>query len=126
MIPRIKRHLLLALGWLCVILGAIGAVLPLLPTTPFLILALACFSKSSPRFHAMLLRNKWFGPPLQQWEQSHTIRRNVKHKAMALIIATFGISIWILAGRSELQIMLVCLCLIVLAFVWRLKEAESK
>ena len=125
MLPQIKRHILLGLGWLFVILGAIGAVLPLLPTTPFLILALACFSKSSPRFHAMLLNNKWFGPPLRQWEHNHTIRRKVKHKAMGLIIATFGISIWILAGRIELQIMLVCLCLIVLAFVWRLKEADS-
>ena len=126
MFAYIKRHLLMVLGWLFVILGAIGALLPLLPTTPFLILALACFSKGSPRFHAMLLHNKWFGPALKQWEQTHTIRRKVKHKAMTLIVATFSISIWVLSGRVELQLMLVCLCLIVLTFVWRLKEAENK
>jgi len=125
MLAQIKRHLLMGLGWLCITLAAIGAVLPLLPTTPFLILALACFSKSSPRFHAMLLRNKWLGPTLAQWEAKHTIQRKVKHKAIALIIATFSISIWVLSGRIELQLMLVCLCLIVLALVWRLTEAEK-
>jgi len=121
---HLKRYLLIILGWLFVILGAIGAVLPLLPTTPFLILALACFAESSPRFHKMLLDNKWFGPPLAQWEQSKTIRRKIKHKVMVLIIATFGISIWVLSGRIELQLMLVCFCLILLTFVWRLKESE--
>jgi uncharacterized protein len=122
----IKRYLLIGLGWLFVILGVIGAVLPLLPTTPFLILALGCFAESSPRFHKMLLGNKWFGPPLAQWEKSKTIRRKIKHKVMVLIIATFGISIWILSGRVELQLMLVCLCLILLTFVWRLKESEAR
>ena len=121
----IKRYVLIGLGWLFVILGAIGAVLPLLPTTPFLILALGCFAESSPRFHKMLLDNKWFGPPLAQWEQSKTIRRKIKHKVMVLIIATFGISIWVLSGRIGLQLMLVCFCLILLSFVWRLKELEA-
>jgi uncharacterized protein len=122
---HLKRYLLITLGWLFVILGAIGAVLPLLPTTPFLILALGCFAESSPRFHKMLLDNKWFGPPLAQWEKSKTIRREIKHKVMVLIIATFGISIWVLSGRIELQLMLVCFCLILLTFVWRLKESET-
>ena len=122
---QVKHYLLICLGWLFVILGAIGAVLPLLPTTPFLILALACFAESSPRFHKMLLNNKWFGPPLAQWEHTHTVRKKVKFKAMGLIIATFGISILILSGRTSLQLMLVCFCLILLWFVWRLKESEA-
>ncbi|MDH5358082.1 MAG: YbaN family protein [Gammaproteobacteria bacterium] len=121
----VKHYLLICLGWFFVILGAIGAAVPLLPTTPFLILALGCFAESSPRFHRMLLNNKWFGPPLAQWEKSHTIRRKVKQKVVVLIIATFGISIWAVSGRIELQLMLVCLCLILLAFVWRLKESEE-
>lgn len=122
----IKHYLLLTIGWLFVILGIIGAFVPLLPTTPFLIVALGCFTNSSPRFHSMLLHNKWFGPPLAQWERSHTIRHQIKRKAMILIIATFAISIIILSGRLGLQVMLVCLCLILLTFVWRLKESEDK
>lgn len=122
---KIKHSLLIFLGWFFVILGAIGAVLPLLPTTPFLILALTCFAESSPRFHRMLLANKWFGPPLAQWEKSKTIRREIKYRAMLLIIATFSISILVLAGRLGLQLMLVGLCFILLIFVFQLKEATK-
>lgn len=122
---KVKHALLIIVGWFFVILGAIGAVLPLLPTTPFLIIALACFAESSPRFHRMLLSNKWFGPALAQWQKSKTIRRQVKHKVILLIIATFAISIAVLSGRMGLQIMLVCFCLILLGFVWRLKESEQ-
>jgi len=122
---NIKRYSLIIVGWLCIILATIGAVLPLLPTTPFLILALACFSKSSPRFHSMLLNHKWFGPPLSQWEQSHTIKRQVKHRVIILIIASFTISIIILSGRLELQMMLIGIGLILLWFVSRLKESET-
>jgi uncharacterized membrane protein YbaN (DUF454 family) len=122
---KIKYILLIILGWFFIILAVIGAVLPLLPTTPFLIVALACFAESSPRFHQMLLNNKWFGPPLAQWESTNTIRRKIKHKVMLLIIVTFGISIAVLAGKIGLQLMLVCFCLILLFFVFRLKEANE-
>lgn len=122
---KVKHYLLIVLGWLCVMLGAIGAVLPLLPTTPFLILALGCFAESSPRFHRMLLNNKWFGPPLAQWESTHTVRKNTKHKAMMIII-TFAVSITILHGRIGLQLMLVGIGLILLWYVNRLKESEPE
>jgi len=120
----LKRYLLLSLGWLSVILGSIGAVLPILPTTPFLILALACFSKSSPRFHRMLLNNKWFGPVLTEWEKNKTISRQVKLRSMALVIISFSISIIILSGRTGLQLMLVVLGLVALAVIYQLKESE--
>lgn len=122
---KIKHTLLIFIGWSFVILAAIGTVLPLLPTTIFLIIALACFSKSSPRFHRMLLENKWFGPPLAQWEKSKNINRKTKYKAMLLIIATFAISTFLLADSISLQLMLICLCLILLRFIWQLKEPEQ-
>lgn len=122
---KIRHILLIVLGWFFIILAVVGAVLPLLPTTPFLILALGCFAESSPRFHRMLLNNKWFGPPLAQWENTKTIHRKIKFKVMLLIITTFGISITLLAGRTNLQLMLICFGIILLAFVWRLKESEN-
>lgn len=121
----LKRYLLLAIGWLSVALGAIGALLPVMPTTPFLILALACFSKSSPRFHKMLLNNKWFGPALAEWEQNHTISRQVKFRAMVLVVISFSASIAILNGRSNLQLMLVVIGLLALWFLHQLKESEQ-
>ena len=120
----LKRYLLLSLGWLSVILGAIGALLPVIPTTPFLILALAFFSKSSPRFHRMLLNNKWVGPSLTEWEQNKTISRQIKFRAMVLVVISFTISIIILSGRTGLQLMLVVLGLIALGVIYQLKESE--
>jgi len=122
---HIKKFILITFGLLFIVLGVIGAVLPILPTTPFLILALACFANSSPRFHRLLLNNRWFGSALQQWEDNRTITRNTKIKAMLLIILSFAISIGILHGRLQLQLGLLVLCCILLFFMSRLKEARS-
>ncbi len=122
MIKTLQNHLLILLGWFFILLGVIGIILPLLPTTPFLIVALALFSKSSPRFHQMLLDNKWFGPALQQWEKTKTLSRKTKCKATILITITFSVSIAILYGRPHLQLMLVSIATILLFFIWRIKE----
>lgn len=121
----LTKPTLFVLGWVFVFLGTVGVVLPLLPTTPFMILAAACFAKSSPRFHKWLLDNRWFGQDLKQWEETKTVSHKVKPRATALIILTFSISIAILHGRIELQLMLVGIASILLFFIWRLKEHEA-
>ena len=121
----IKKYLLLCFGLFFVALGLIGAFLPILPTTPFLILALTCFANSSPRFHQMLLNNRWFGPALQQWENSRSLSRASKHKALILIIISFSLSITILYGRLYLQLGLLVLGSILIVIIWHLKEAEG-
>ncbi|CAA6605074.1 conserved membrane hypothetical protein [Rhodospirillaceae bacterium LM-1] len=67
------RALFLALGFVCVALGLLGVFLPVLPTTPFMILALWCFARSSERFHRWLLTHRIFGPSLQKWERHRVI-----------------------------------------------------
>ena len=124
---KIQNHILVLLGWAFVVLGGLGAILPILPTTPFLIVALALFSKSSPRFHQMLLNNAWFGPILKQWEENRTVSRKTKHKAFFLIIVAFSISIALLTERIKLQLLLACLAIVLLFFIWRINEhAEDK
>lgn len=120
----IKKYMLIFFGLLCVILGVIGVLLPLLPGTPFLILALACFANTSPRFHRLLLNNRFFGAALQQWEESRTITRTSKIRAMLLIVLTFAVSIGILHDRFQLQMGLLTLAMFLLVFLWRLKEAK--
>jgi len=69
----LTNHALIILGWFFVLLGLIGVVLPILPTTPFMIVAAALFAKSSPRFHQMLLNNKYVSEVLRDWDERHVV-----------------------------------------------------
>jgi len=117
-----KKHLLASLGWFFVVLGGIGLLLPLLPTTPFLLIASALFAKSSPRFHRMLLSNRWFGPVIREWETTRTLSRKIKYKASFLIIFVFLISIIFLKDNIYLVFLLVGIALALLFFLWGIKE----
>lgn len=123
---KIKHYVIFFCGWLCVILGLIGALLPVVPTTPFMILALACFAETSPRFHKMLLNNRWIGPPLQQWDQTKTVRRRTKYQAVVMLIIAFSFSIGLLWGQWSYQLALLALATVMIGFVLQLKEAEPK
>lgn len=84
---------LLVIGWACVILGTIGIFLPLLPTTPFLLLASACFMKGSPRLNDWLMNHKTFGPILLNWHQNRAISSVVKRRANITMVLSFLLSI---------------------------------
>jgi len=77
------------LGWIFFALGTIGVVLPVLPTTPFMILALWAFAKSSERFHHWLYHHKIFGPPLQQWKRHRVIPQAAKILSVSMMILSF-------------------------------------
>lgn len=64
-----SRYLILLLGWLSIALGVVGIFLPLLPTTPFILLAAWCFSRSSPLFHDWLISHPKLGPIVTTWHQ---------------------------------------------------------
>jgi hypothetical protein len=77
------------LGWSFFGLGAVGTVVPGLPTTPFMLLALWAFSKSSKRFHDWLYAHKLFGPPLIQWRDHRVIPVKAKVFSVVTMIASF-------------------------------------
>ncbi|MBT3277006.1 YbaN family protein [Candidatus Thioglobus sp.] len=118
----IQKNLFISLGWLFVILAVIGVLIPILPTTPFLILALALFAKSSPKFHQMLIDHPWFGSLLRQWEKNRTVSRRIKIRASVLIALSFSVSIAVLQDNPLLQTMLILIAIICLYYIWRLKE----
>ncbi|BDX05109.1 DUF454 family protein [Planctobacterium marinum] len=106
-------------------LGVLGAFLPLLPTTPFLLLALWLFNRSSPRFHAMLLNNPWVGNTLRQWEESKSITSSARRRAVVMIVFVFSLSIYLVRDTWQLQLMLALLCSLLLLFMARISIQDK-
>jgi uncharacterized protein len=90
------RHGLIAFGWLNVALGAIGVVVPGLPTTVFLLIALWAFSKSSERFRLWLYDHKIFGPPIRDWHEHRVIPPRAKFMALAMMsLSVAGLAVFV-------------------------------
>ena len=109
------------LGSLFLGLGTIGIFLPLLPTTPLVLLAAACYAKSSPKAHQWLLEHKRFGPMVQSWEENRCVEVRVKWIASSMIIWVGGSSVWFFTPAGWPQIAAIALLAYALWFVLRLK-----
>lgn len=91
----VVRYALLGIGWLSVALGVIGIFLPVLPTTPFLLLAAACFVRSSRRFYDWLVMHPWLGPWFKDYLEGNGIPRKAKIYAIVMMWLSIGFSCWI-------------------------------
>lgn len=116
------RHLLLFFGWLFLLVGIVGIFVPLLPTTPFLLLAAYCFARSSKRLHDWLLEHPQLGPPLRDWERAHVIRRGPKMLATAMIFVS-AVLMWLSPAPRWAQIAGSAVFISVLTFIWTRKES---
>jgi uncharacterized membrane protein YbaN (DUF454 family) len=85
-------------------LGVLGIFLPLLPTTPFVLLAAACFARGSERFHQWLLANRTFGPMVYEWERHRSLPYRTKITAIVLMSVTMSISIFFFVKPLWLQV----------------------
>ena len=90
----------LALGWLCVGLGLIGAVLPLMPTTVFLIIAAWAFARSSERWHHWLREHNHFGETVRAWEEHHAMPRRAKRLAFIALAASYAFTAYMFGPLS--------------------------
>ncbi len=101
----------LCFGFLMLLLGAIGAVLPLMPTTIFLILAAWAFARSSPRLERRLLTHPHFGPTLRNWQQYGAISTQTKAVACAGMAIGFSI-FWLSAHPASWVVIGVAACML--------------
>ena len=111
MIFKQRRYIYLAIGWLFTGLGFVGAFLPVMPTTPFLLVAVWAFSKSSPRLKAWLYNHPRFGYHIQAWFNQGAISRKAKILSVSFMSISVGFSIYI----SENTYVIVALILIVVS-----------
>lgn len=116
------RILLLSFGWLAVAIGVVGAFLPVLPTTPFMILAAALFARSSPRFEQWLVDHPRFGKPLIDWRRNGAIARPAKIASVSLMAVSYGI-IWF-GGSPSLTVRLVIALILISCAVFVVTRPE--
>ena len=89
---KVKRAIYLVIGTVALVLGAVGLFLPVLPTTPFVILAAACYLRSSKKMHTWILQSELFGETIKNYQAGRGLRRETKIRALALMWATISIS----------------------------------
>jgi uncharacterized protein len=114
-----QNWLLKILGLLFVGLAIVGVVLPLLPTTPFLLVATGCFAKSSPYFHQKLLSSRLFGQLIRDWQETRSISRKSKMVSLLSMVLAGAWSCYIV-DNIWLKILVVSLMLGPAIFIYRL------
>ena len=124
---KLVRTLWFIAGTICVVLGAIGIVLPLLPTTPFLLAAAACYYKSSEKMHRWLLNNKWFGEYIRNYQEGKGLTKKTKITALTVLWVTIGFSTVFVSPRLlpamlvlPLQLVMMAVAIAVSAYLLRL------
>ena len=88
-----KRLLIITLGHISVLVGLIGLLVPVMPTSPFIILASVCYARTSERFHLMLLNNRYFGVHVRNWHRERCLQKSAKHAMLAALVISFSVSI---------------------------------
>lgn len=109
-----RRPLYLAAGLTCVALGAVGAILPIMPTVPFLLLAAFCFARSNPVWEQKLLDHPNYGPSLRQWRERRAISRPAKLAAIGAM-SVGAVVTWFTLGWPWV---LVSLSILTLSGAW--------
>ncbi|MHC5225989.1 YbaN family protein [Ignatzschineria sp. LJL83] len=112
-----QKILLMIFGGIFLMIGIIGIFLPLLPTTPFIILTALCWAKSSNRFHTWLLENRYFGSMIQNWEQNRIIPLKIKWLAIGMMSSSALLSLYILRDYAW-WLPAIIIVMVILASLW--------
>lgn len=122
---RVLRGILLAGGVMSVGLGTVGIFLPLLPTVPFLLLAAACFARSSERFHNWLLEHPHLGPILSNYLNGQGVPLKAKVTALAVLWLSIPVSVFFLISVLWVQVLLIGIGLGVTIHLLRLPQTPN-
>jgi hypothetical protein len=122
--PRWQRVLWLAAGACSLLAGVIGIFLPLLPTTPFVLLAAFCFSRGSQRWERWLLRHPRFGPMVREWRERRAVPLRAKQLATVMMALGSAWGWW--AMPASIGWLPALLCSGVAAWLWSLPTAAKR
>ena len=118
-----KKIFLLTIGFVTMGLGFLGVFLPVLPTTPFLLVSLACFMKSSDRMYQYVMTNKYLAPYVKEYTSSAGIPKRAKIRAILLIWITISFTAFVVIDKVPLRVMLYVIAVSVTTYIWTRKTA---
>jgi uncharacterized membrane protein YbaN (DUF454 family) len=125
-LKRTLRAAYLAAGFVFLGIGALGVVVPVLPTTPFVLLAAACFARSSDRFHQWLLDHRYFGPLVREWRQYRSIPYRTKVFAIAMMAATLTVSVVFFVPKGWMQGALAAFGVLLAVWLYRVPSRDRR
>ncbi|MCM2354396.1 MAG: YbaN family protein [Pseudobdellovibrio sp.] len=120
---KFLRSVLFLCGIISVTAGFIGVFTPVLPTTPFVLLAAWCFLNSSEKAHQWIHDHRILGPPLKRWQKHRSIARSTKITATVMIVFSL-IILWLKGPHLGLQIGVTCMLIGVSFFIWTRNETQ--
>jgi uncharacterized membrane protein YbaN (DUF454 family) len=123
-LKRALRAAYLVAGFVCMGLAVLGLVLPVLPSTPFVLLAAACFARSSERFHGWLVNHRTFGPLVREWREHRSIPYRTKLFAIGLMSLSLGVSIVFFVRPAWLQAVLAVAGLLLAVWLYRIPSRD--
>lgn len=120
----IKKGILVTSGTLFLILGIIGIFIPLLPTTPFLLLAAACYIRGSKRFYIWLIKNRWLGEYIKNYQDGRGVPLNVKIITIIVLWLTIIFSTFIIVSNFIIRIILFIIAISVTIHITKIKTLD--
>ncbi len=122
---KIKKVILIALGTISLILGIIGIFLPLLPTTPLLLLSAACYIRSSEKLYTFLINNKYLGGYIKDYQEKGAVPKKTKVIALCFLWLSIGSSVLFVITKLFIKFILISIATGVTIHILRLKTLET-
>lgn len=119
------RLVFAALGAAFLVAGAVGIVVPVLPTVPLWLVAAACFARSSSRVYNWLLNHRHFGPGIREWRHHRSIPYRAKRAALALLAVSFGITLVFFLASWPSRLAMGAGGLLLAAWIWRIPSRDA-
>ncbi len=122
---KMMRGVYIVVGTIALVIGAIGLFLPVIPTTPLVILAAACYYRGSDRLHNWILSSRWFGETVKNYQEGRGLTRDTKVRAISMMWAMILISAWFFVSNLFVRVAIICVAIGVTVYLVRLPTLEK-
>ena len=121
---KMMRGVYIVVGTIALIIGAIGLFLPVIPTTPLVILAAACYYRGSDRLHNWILSSRWFGETVKNYQAGRGLTRDTKVRAISMMWAMILVSAWFFVSNLFVRVAMIGVAMGVTVYLVRLPTLE--